>query len=78
ATLRWTRLRVRLSFKERRMRFANATNINRKSEGSAVSLHQQLISDGRCTLPLCHPERVIKLLYHLVFIADKAQFFRCV
>ncbi|MGB8537192.1 MAG: hypothetical protein WCD57_12300, partial [Acidobacteriaceae bacterium] len=29
-----TRLRVRLSFKERRMRFANATNINRKSGGA--------------------------------------------
>jgi hypothetical protein len=31
ATLRWTRLRVRLSRKERRMKFASATNLNRKS-----------------------------------------------
>src|SRR6266702_3140516 len=34
ATLRWTRLRVRLSRKERRMKFANATNLNRKSGGA--------------------------------------------
>jgi hypothetical protein len=34
ATLRWIRLRMRLSLKERRMRFANATNINRKSGGA--------------------------------------------
>src|SRR6267154_2227683 len=34
ATLRWTRLRVRLSRKERRMNFANATNLNRKSGGA--------------------------------------------
>ena len=32
--LRWTRLRVRLSRKERRMKFANATNLNRKSGGA--------------------------------------------
>ena len=34
ATPRWTRLRVRLSRKERRMKFANATNLNRKSGGA--------------------------------------------
>jgi hypothetical protein len=34
ATLRWTWLRVRLSRKERRMKFANATNLNRKSGGA--------------------------------------------
>ena len=34
ATLRWTRLRVRLSRKERRIKFANATNLNRKSGGA--------------------------------------------
>jgi len=33
-TLRWTRLRVRLSRKERRMKFANATILNRKSGGA--------------------------------------------
>ena len=33
-TLRWTRLRVRLSRKERRMKLANATNLNRKSGGA--------------------------------------------
>src|SRR5450631_977606 len=33
-TLRWTRLRVRLSRKERRMKFANATHLNRKSGGA--------------------------------------------
>jgi hypothetical protein len=37
ATLRWTRLRVRLSRKERRMKFANATNLNRKSGGAKPS-----------------------------------------
>jgi hypothetical protein len=31
ASLRWTRPRVRLSLKERRMMFLNATNFNRKS-----------------------------------------------
>jgi hypothetical protein len=44
ATLHWTRSRVRLSFKERRMRCVNATKFHRKirgseAEGSAVSLH---------------------------------------
>jgi hypothetical protein len=34
AKLRWTRLRVRLSLKERRMKFANATNLNRKYGGA--------------------------------------------
>ena len=34
ATLRWTRLRVRLSRKERRMEVHNATNLNRKSGGA--------------------------------------------
>ena len=34
ATLRRTRLRVRLSLKERRMKFISATNLNRKSGGA--------------------------------------------
>jgi len=44
ATLHWTRSRVRLSLKERRMRFVNATKFHRKSGGAQPR-------DLQCALP---------------------------
>src|ERR1700732_5348960 len=61
ATLRRTRLRVRLSLKERRMKFINATNLNRKSGGAYTDF--LLHGSHRCRLcgsPQREPHAVVR------------------
>ena len=55
ATLRWTRLRVRLSRKKRRMEFANANNLNRKSGGAKPACPGVPWKDLRFRGPLLEP-----------------------
>jgi hypothetical protein len=79
ATVHWTRPRVRLSVRERRMKCTNATNFHRKSGGAQwrdlLFILRIIESEWKRRPPLCHPDRSVAKWRDLQFSGPLLEMF---